>query len=399
MEILSVGRLTRYIKVLFDEDSLLSDITVEGEVSNFTRASSGHCYFSLKDTDAELRCVMWRNQASRLAWLPKQGDHVQAHGYLSVYEQGGAYQLYADSLQRGGIGDRWAEFLRLKERLAAEGLFDESRKRQLPTWPKRIGVVTSPSGAALQDILRVLSNRYPLVEVVLSPSLVQGDEAPAAIVQALGRLNKLRDLDVIIVARGGGAVEDLWAFNDEGVARAIAACHVPVVSGVGHETDFTIADWVADVRAPTPTAAATMVTPDRAELLQQLDAAVEALTNEINDRILREGELVEGQERLLHMYDPRRQVAEGRQRLDEFIRRMETAMRYCGAVRRANLEGIEARLQALGPAKVLSRGYAIVVDSQTGRLITSVAQVSPGQEIDIRIADGKIGAQVQGTSS
>ena len=269
MQVRSVTDVTLRIKALIEEDPQLADLWLEGEVSNFRQASSGHCYFTLKDSDGEIRCVMWRGVAARQPWLPDQGDWVEAHGYVSVYERGGAYQFYADILQQSGVGQRWQQFLELKARLEAEGLFDEERKRPLPEWPKRIGVVTSATGAAFRDICNVLGERYPLVEVVLAPSLVQGASAPAAIVSALGALDEQPGIDVIIVARGGGSMEDLWAFNDEGVARAIAACRVPVVTGVGHETDFTIVDFVSDYRAPTPSAAAAAVVPDRYELHAQ----------------------------------------------------------------------------------------------------------------------------------
>ena len=256
----SVAEVTRHIKNLIEGDEALSDLWIEGEISDFAQASSGHCYFTLKDsgdgTIAEMRCVMWRSQAWRLPWRPQPGDVVEAHGHVSVYERGGAYQFYADTLLQGGVGQRWRAFQALQARLEAEGLFDASRKRPLPRWPRRIGVVTSPGGAALQDILNVLRNRYPLVEVLLSPTVVQGAEAPPAIVRAIEALNGRADVDVVIVARGGGSAEDLWAFNEEQVGRAVASSRAPVIPGVGPETDFTIADVCAALRAATPAAAA-----------------------------------------------------------------------------------------------------------------------------------------------
>jgi exodeoxyribonuclease VII large subunit len=269
----TVTAITRHIKALLDADDVLADLWVEGEVSNFTRASSGHCYFTLKDSEAELRCVMWRGQVAQQSWLPRQGDWVAAHGYVSVYERGGAYQFYADAWQQGGVGARWQQLMELKARLEAEGLFSPERKRPLPAWPHKIGVVTSPSGAALRDIINVLSGRYPLVEVIVSPSLVQGVEAPDSLARAMRRLGKVSALDVVIIARGGGSAEDLWAFNDEQVVRAVAACPVPVIAGVGHETDYTLTDLVADYRAPTPSAAAAAAVPDARELRERVNEA------------------------------------------------------------------------------------------------------------------------------
>jgi len=266
MQIYRVSQITAYIKELFDSDYPLQDLWLEGEVSNYSQAASGHVYFTLKDEEAQIRCVMWRSQVERQAYLPQNGEAIIAHGRISVYEAGGRYQLYVDDIQPAGVGLLYLQFEALKERLAAEGLFDAERKRPLPPFPRRLGVVTSPTAAALKDIVNVLRRRYPVVEVVLSPTLVQGDEAPSQIVAAIEALNEHTDVDAIIVARGGGSLEELWAFNDERVARAIYASQVPVVTGVGHETDFTIADFVADVRAPTPSAAAEVAVPDRQEL-------------------------------------------------------------------------------------------------------------------------------------
>jgi exodeoxyribonuclease VII large subunit len=253
---------------------VLQDLWLEGEVSNWKHAPSGHIYFTLKDEAASIRCAMWRSNIQRAAYLPAgDGEAVLAHGYVSVYEPQGVYQFYVDDVQPVGLGSLYARFEQLKARLQAEGLFDADRKRSLPHFPRRIGVVTSPSGAVLRDILNVLRRRYPLAEVIVAPTLVQGPEAPAQIVRALERVGQVPGVDVIILARGGGSLEDLWAFNDEAVARAIVAAPVPVVSGVGHETDFTIADFAADLRAPTSSAAAELVTPDRAALRQQVERA------------------------------------------------------------------------------------------------------------------------------
>jgi len=271
--VLSVSQITAYIKSLFTTDELLSDVWISGEVSNFKLATSGHCYLTLKDGDASIRSVIWRTAATRMV-LPRDGDAVMAHGYVSVYEGQGVYQFYIDHLEAAGAGRLWQEFEQLRGRLTAEGLFDDARKRPIPARPRRLGIVTSANAAALRDILHTLAARYPLVGVILAPALVQGASAPPSICAALEMLNRWstdhEPLDAIIVARGGGSIEELWAFNDERVARAIAASGVPVVSGVGHETDFTIADFVADLRAPTPTAAAAACTPDLRQVLVAL---------------------------------------------------------------------------------------------------------------------------------
>ena len=269
MRFLTVSQLNTYLRDLLDADDLLNDVWVEGEVSSFNRHFSGHCYFTLKEGDAQIGAVMWKSVAARMATLPANGDAVLAHGRVAFYEVRGQVQLYVDTLRPAGIGVLQAQFERLKERLAAEGLFDQSRKRPLPSLPRRIGIVTSPTGAALQDMLNILRRRYPLAEVIFAPCQVQGAGAVDTIIEALYALYET-DVDVIIVARGGGAAEDLWTFNDERLARAVFASPVPVVSGVGHETDTTLIDFVADVRAPTPSAAAELVSPDMIELIDDI---------------------------------------------------------------------------------------------------------------------------------
>jgi len=394
MPIRTVTQVTQYLKTLIDSDGSLADLWVEGEISNLRRAPSGHCYFTLKDRDCELRCVMWRTQAGRLVRLPDQGDWVEAHGYISVYERGGVYQFYVDLIERGGVGALWRAFEELRDRLQAEGLFAQERKRPLPRWPRRIGVVTSPSGAAFQDILNVLGARYPLVEVVLSPSLVQGSEAPASLVAALECLNRLGDIDVVIVARGGGSLEDLWAFNSESVARAIAASRIPVVTGVGHETDVTIADLAADLRAPTPSAAAAAVVPDAAELAAALEAMTDRLAALAMERLAMKRQELARAEHLLRLHDPRRMLAQQRQRLDEQMRRAVTAVQHQRSLRRLRLAGLQARLEALDTRAVLARGYAIIRDGATGTVLRSARRASPGQAIGIDLHDGHLGAMV-----
>jgi exodeoxyribonuclease VII large subunit len=381
------------VRATLEAEEQLQDLWVAGEVSNLSQPRSGHLYFTLKDSEAALRCVMWKPQVLRLGRLPQPGDAVEVHGSISVYEAGGQYQLYADRLRPTGAGLLYQQFLQLKEALEAEGLFDPERKREIPTWPGRIGVVTSPTGAALQDILNTLQRRFPLPEVVLAPTLVQGEGAPAGIIRALGRLNQEARPDVILLARGGGSLEDLWAFNDEGVVRAVVASDAPVITGVGHETDFTLADFAADLRAPTPTAAAELATPDRGELLDQL-AETQARLERAAGTLLREWQLdLEARRTGLQRASPRARVQDGRQRLDEADRRARTALLHFLQIQRARLEGQGQRLDALSPGAVLSRGYA-VVRRPDGEVIRRAGQVLPGDPLQVRVQEGQFGVQV-----
>ncbi len=393
MRIYRVGQITAYIKELLDSDELLRDLWLEGEISNWRAYPSGHVYFTLKDGEAAINCVIWRAHAARLGFRPRDGDAVLAHGYVSMYEARGTCQLYVDELQKAGAGALALELERLKKKLEAEGLFDPSRKRPLPRFPRRLGVVTSPAGAAWRDICRVLSRRYPLAEVVLAPSAVQGAEAPAQLIAALQLLAQRGDVDVILIARGGGSIEDLWAFNDEQLARAIAACPKPVITGVGHEIDFTIADFVADVRAPTPSAAAEIAVPDCEELRESVDQLTEALlgsTRHLLDRAWRD---LHHAEEALRRASPQGMLNRSRQRLDELERAMALALRNSLALRRAHLEGLEGRLGQLSPQATLERGYALVAQHRTGVIVRSVRQAPPGERLRVRVADGEFAAR------
>ncbi len=394
----TVADLTRYLREVLESDELLQDVWVVGEVSNFSRPASGHLYFTLKDSSASLRCVMWRNAVLRQSFTPHDGDAIEVHGSISIYELGGQYQLYADLFRPAGEGALYQEFLRLKAMLDAEGLFAPERKRAIPARPKRIGIVTSPTGAALQDMLNTLRRRYPLVEVVLAPTQVQGEEAPAQIIAALHDLAFLAHPDVIIMARGGGSIEDLWAFNDEGVARAIAASPIPVITGVGHETDFTIADFVADLRAPTPTAAAELATPNRADL--RLDLA------ELSDRLNRLCQAAASELRWalkelknrLERNSPLNLVQTESQHIDELERRLNALMLHYFQLSRSQLTGLNQHMSALSPVSVLERGYAIVTN-QAGKTILQVAQVSAGQPLNVQVSDGDFGVHVDRKST
>jgi exodeoxyribonuclease VII large subunit len=384
----SVTELTRYLRELLESDANLQDLWVQGEVSNFSRPASGHVYFTLKDKEASLRCVMWRNAVARQDLLPRDGDAVEVHGAISVYEVAGQYQLYADLIRPAGEGTLYQEFLRLKARLEAEGLFEPARKRPIPKWPHRIGIVTSPTGAALRDMLNTLRRRYPLVEVILAPTPVQGDEAPSGIVAAIQALNEDISPDVILVARGGGSIEDLWAFNDEQVARAIVASAAPIITGVGHETDFTIADFAADLRAPTPTAAAELATPNRDDLSVAIADLAERL-GRISQAVLasRRWELNDRQNRL-RFQSPQSRLRTDRQRLDDFARRAETTVLHSLQLHRTRLSGLEQRLVSLNPLAVLGRGFAIV-SHPDGSVVRSVTQVQAGDALNVRVSDGE----------
>ena len=389
----TVSQLTGTIRRLIEGEPDLNDVWVEGEVSNFSRPISGHCYFTLKDASAQLGCVMWRNVAQVQTYLPASGDLVLAHGRVGVYEAGGRYQLYIDQLRPAGLGHLYQQFERLKERLEAEGLFAPERKRPLPPFPRRIGVVTSPSAAALRDILNILSRRYPLAEVLLAPTPVQGDEAPPHIVAALEALNRRDDVDVIIVARGGGSLEELWAFNDERVARAIAASRIPVICGVGHETDFTLADFAADVRAPTPSAAAELVAPDCADLRALVAGMALTLQTTLRSTLEEQRWRLAGQARALKHLSPAAQLAQARQRLDDLLGRAQVGLNHSLALRRECLSGLAGQLAGVSPLGTLERGYAIVRHRRTGAVVRSVAQVAGGDVLGVRVADGEFEAE------
>lgn len=392
MRLLSVSQLNGYIRQLLDTDEILLDIWVEGEVSNFNRHSSGHCYFTLKEGEAQISAACWRTYAARLPSLPGNGDAVLAHGKVSFYETRGQLQLYVDMIQPAGVGLLQAQFERLRARLEAEGLFEESRKRALPRMPRRIGIATSPTGAALQDILTILRRRYPLAEVILAGCQVQGAGAADTIVEALYGLYEA-NVDVIVVARGGGSVEDLWAFNEEIVARAAFASPVPLVSGVGHETDTTIIDFVADVRAPTPSAAAELVTPDRWELLEALGRLRGTLDLAIADLLADHQHRVDHAVARIEAQAPMARIERGRQSVDDLVRRAETRLTHRTALDKARITGMQAQLAALNPRAILERGYAVVRHTD-GAMVARPADVESGDELEITVRGGTFTVQV-----
>jgi exodeoxyribonuclease VII large subunit len=391
----TVTELTRRIRQTLEADDVLQDAWVKGEISNFSRPASGHLYFTLKDTGASLRCVMWKGEAVRNRLLLKDGIAVEVHGRVSVYETGGQYQLYVDVIRPVGEGALYAEFMRLKAMLEAEGLFDPARKRPIPPLPKSIGIVTSATGAALRDILNTIRRRLPLADVVLAPSPVQGTEAPPALVLALQNLNRIVHPDVIIMARGGGSIEDLWAFNDERVVRAVVASEVPVISGVGHETDFTLVDFAADLRAPTPTAAAELATQITiADLAYTIRTHAERLDAFIAEHLTLLRENMNDFAMRIKLYSPVRRIQTDRQRIDDLARRVDSALAYRLELQSTRLDGLTQRLDALNPLSILQRGFAVVTRKEDGRLIHSVRQAMDGLNLTVRVSDGAFDVEV-----
>jgi exodeoxyribonuclease VII large subunit len=395
---LTVSQITHHIKNLFASDPELRDVWLSGEVSNFKLHTSGHCYLTLKDETSSIKAVIWRTTASRTA-LPRDGDAVIAHGYVSVYEAQGAYQFYIDHLEPAGAGRLWMEFERMKARLEAEGLFDSDAKRPVPLIPRRLGIVTSSTAAALRDILRTLASRYPLVDVLLAPALVQGEAAPPRIVAAIEALNwwsvEQEPIDAIILARGGGSIEELWAFNDERVARAIRASNLPVITGIGHETDFTIADFAADRRAATPTGAATSAVPEARELQETIGDLLATANTHLRGRLATAAMQLEASKARLDRLSPSARLANDRQRVDDLSRHAQLAAANRLLIQRQQLEGLRLHLGGLDPTGVLARGYAIVT-TPGNAVVISTTQIEPGDPIRVRLADGTFGAQVTG---
>ena len=436
-DVYSVTRVNREVRVLLERG--LGVLWVEGELSNFSQPSSGHWYFSLKDRDAQLRCAMFRMKNSLVGFTPRAGAQVLVRGRISVYEARGEYQLIVEHLEEAGIGALQREFERLKAKLAAEGLFALECKRSLPRFPQRIGVITSPSGAALRDILHILARRYPPARVLIYPAAVQGAAAVPALVAALQTASARAECEVLILARGGGSLEDLWAFNDERVARAIRACRLPVVSGVGHEIDFTIADLAADARAPTPSGAAELVVPDRSACLEVLARTALRLGAGMRRELRANGARFEGTERRLQLAHPGVRLQQQMQRLDDLAQRLSGAaraglhrdqMRVAQSITRlvrrspdhvvreyrARHQGVEARLDhaakeclsraqhrlalaqralnTVSPLATLTRGFAIVTRAAGGALLTDAAAVPAGEEIEARLARGSLRARV-----
>ena len=394
MKVISVGQLNRYVKSLLENDANLAAVYIGGEISNFTHHyKSGHLYMSLKDDTAAVKAVMFKGYASKLAFRPEDGMRVIVRARVSLYENTGAFQIYIEEMQPDGVGALQVAFEQLKKKLAGEGLFDESRKRPLPPYPSRVGVITSPTGAAVRDILNVLGRRYPLAQVVFCPVLVQGEGAAPSIADAIRRFNAARAADVLIVGRGGGSIEDLWAFNEELVARAVADSAIPIISAVGHETDFTICDFVADLRAPTPSAAAELAVPDRQRLLAAMDSLNTRLYNGCRTFLSAATARLDLLRHKRCLAAPQYYTEEQAMRLDYLTRRFASAARQPLGVADRRLAAAASKLDALSPLKVLGRGYAIGYDADGG-VLDSVHRVAVGDSLRLRLSDGTVGCQV-----
>ncbi len=393
---LTVSQLNEYVGAIIDSAELLSDIYIKGEISNFVNHyKSGHCYFTLKDSGGNLKAVMFRSNASRVPFVPENGMKVTAHGRISVYERDGIYQLYCDELIPDGIGALYLAFEQLKEKLLAEGIFDEQHKKPIPKYPKKIGIVTSPTGAAIADLLNILQRRYPICEIELYPALVQGQGAPRSLINGLYYFEN--KVDTIIIGRGGGSIEDLWAFNDEALARAIFKCKTPIISAVGHEIDFTISDFVADLRAPTPSAAAELAVPDKNELKAYLQAIERSLDFAISSSVSHYSDKIKAIAEKNIFKSPEFYLDKKRTDLLNIEMSFYGAFEKDISTKRNSVSNISAKLLALNPLAVLSRGYSAVYASDK-TVVSSVKHVKPGDEIYLEMHDGTANATVSEVS-
>ncbi|HWI66002.1 MAG TPA: exodeoxyribonuclease VII large subunit [Symbiobacteriaceae bacterium] len=390
----TVRELTMYIKRLLENDSRLASVWVRGEISNFKWHTSGHLYFTLKDETTAIKCVMFRSAAQRLRFKPDNGMQVLLFGNVTVYERDGAYQLYAQEMEPAGVGALHLQYEQLKRKLEAEGLFDPALKRRLPMLPRRVGIVTATTGAAVRDMISICRRRFPGVRLLISPALVQGAEAPASLIRALGLVAQEPEVDVVIIGRGGGSLEDLWAFNDEALARAIRACPVPVVSAVGHETDFTIADFAADLRAPTPSAAAELVVPSRLDLQSTIDSLKLRLVSLTRRVIERKRYRLRALAERPVLQRPQGRLLQDRQRLDDLVRRLGFAGGRRIERSRQRLGGLAGRLDALSPLAVLSRGYSITKNAD-GHVIRNTKETQVGETVSIMLHKGTLQARVE----
>ena len=392
-EVLSISQLNEYIRGKLDVDPLLNQIAVRGEISNYKMYPSGHHYFSLKDESSVLKCVMFKGNAMRLRFRPENGMKVIAMGKVSVFPRDGAYQLYCSALAMDGVGDLYAAFEALKKKLAAEGLFDPAHKQPLPRFPGTIGIITSSAGAAVHDMLRILNKRYPLAQVKLLPVRVQGAEAPGEIAAAIGYANHYQLADLLIVGRGGGSIEDLWAFNDERVAYAIYESRIPIISAVGHEPDVTISDYVADLRAATPSNAAELAVPDMDALLQNLDAMSGSMAAALARQLKSARQRLDMLANRPSMQKPTGYLEQKGKALELLKNRLVSAQTQQLARERHRYVASVSKLDAMSPLKVLTRGYAFA-QTEDGTVLKSVEQVEPGQQIAVSLSDGRLSATV-----
>lgn len=392
-QVLSITQINEYIRGKMDEDRLLLQLAVRGEISNYKMYPSGHHYFTLKDENAALKCVMFKTSAAKLRFRPENGMKVIAMGRITVYPRDGAFQLYCSAMSMDGIGDLYAAFEQLKAKLAAQGLFAPEHKKPLPQFPKTIGIVTSSAGAAVHDMLRILKKRYPIVKVRLLPVRVQGAEAPGEIAAAIRYANHYKLADLLIVGRGGGSIEDLWAFNDERVAYAIYASEIPVISAVGHEPDVTISDYVADLRAATPSNAAELAVPDQAALLQSMDAAASAMASALSGKLRHARQRLRVLAQSPALVSPTGYLEQRQQSLEHLKSRLIGAQMQQIQRKKQRYIGNTAKLDAMSPLKVLTRGYSIV-SADDGTIVRSVHQTAPGREVQVMLSDGSVRATV-----
>lgn len=392
--IITVSELNEYIKMLFEYDEILRNIYIKGEISNFTNHyKTGHLYFSLKDAGGAVKAVMFRGNASKLKFKPENGMRVIVGGRVSVFPRDGQYQIYVDVMEPDGIGALYMAYEQLKAKLEKEGLFAAERKRPLPRIPKRIGIVTSPTGAAIRDMLHIAGRRFPAAQIVLYPALVQGVEAPASIMRGIRYFNAKNNADVLIIGRGGGSIEDLWAFNDEALVRTVAASEIPIISAVGHETDFTLCDFAADMRAPTPSAAAEIAVPDREELLSLLTHIDERMRLAVNRGLSKKREYLERLSSSRALTDPMAVIDDKHMALMMEERALHTRMERILEAKRAQFQYKTAKLEALNPLSVVARGYSTVFDRK-GVLVKSTLQVVEGDQISVCLTDGRVYALV-----
>jgi len=381
----TVSQLNSYMKKLVEHQPVLGDILIKGEISNYKLHYSGHHYITLKDNGGVLKAVMFKGAAQSLTFVPDNGMKVIARGKISVYEPGGTYQLYINEMTPDGLGELYAAFEKLKEKLKNEGYFDEYHKKPIPKYPKKIGIVTATTGAAIRDIINVITRRYPACEILIYPSLVQGPSAAANIAEGIAYFNKENEVDTLIVGRGGGSIEDLWAFNEEIVAKAVYDSNIPIISAVGHETDFTICDFVADLRAPTPSAAAELAVPDCAELISRVATLKVRLTQSVLNLIKTNKALISR----LSLSSPARSIEEYRQKTDYLFTKAEKAFMLIMSKKKEAFSKACAKLDAMSPLSVLSRGYS-VAEKKNGVLVKTSSDLSSGDDFTLRLSDGKL---------
>lgn len=388
-KVATVSQLNTYLKQILEKNIILNDIWIKGEISNFKLHYSGHMYITLKDEGGVLKAVMFRGSAAHLNFVPEDGMKVLARGRVSVYEAGGSYQLYINEMIPDGVGALYVAYEQLKKKLEEEGIFDEAHKKPIPEYPEKIGVITATTGAAVRDIINVITRRYPYAEIIIYPSLVQGDGAAANIVEGIEYFNKTKEIDTLIVGRGGGSIEDLWAFNEEIVARAVYASEIPIISAVGHETDFTITDFAADLRAPTPSAAAEIAVPSQLELINRIGNINQRLKNSLIRSVESRKIRLDG----LKLRDPREKINDYHITLDNFIKIMQNGISAKITQSDARLSKECAKLDALSPLRVMARGYAIA-SKEDGSVVRSAKELNSDDEFKLKFADGEKNCRV-----